>query len=58
MRIVIVNSELDERGKRRLVASHGVDHDTGRSFPVQQVHPMELGAIFKVELGEWVLPDA
>lgn len=57
--ILITMQEQDPKtGAQRLVASHGVDLDTGRAFVVPQDHPSTLGARWDSDLGEFVLGDA
>lgn len=56
--ILVVVTETDPKtGHRRQVASHGVNLDTGETFPVPWESPAALGARFDPELGEYVLQD-
>lgn len=42
---------------KKLVASHGVDEDSGKSVCLPGEHPSLLGASFDPEIGEWVIPN-
>lgn len=58
-RIIVITCFINENDpwKRKLVASHGVDEDTGRSVCLPSESPSSLGATFDPEVGEWVLPE-
>jgi hypothetical protein len=62
-RIIVVTTwerPVDRRGiqtggPKRLIASHGIDEDTGRHLPLQNDSPEHLGAVFDPALQEWVI---
>lgn len=55
MIVVIANWEVNKRGERCLVTSHGVDDSTMRNVVLPNIHPAELGATFNENMGEWTL---
>ena len=42
-------------GKKKFLTDYAFNEDTGKAVVVQTVHPLELGAKFDNEIGEWVL---
>ena len=58
MIIVIVIKERSERsGTIEEVVSHGIDMDTNEIITLPSVSPQNLGAIFDMSIGEYVLKD-
>ena len=58
MIVVITTSECNEdTGNTELLASHGVNIDTGENIVLPNVHPSELGATIDRRMNEWVLPS-
>lgn len=56
MIVVIFCQEKDENGVSQRVVSHGYDTNTGRLVVLPAVEsPLEVGANFSEELGEWVI---
>lgn len=59
MIIVITAKERNKRtGVEEIIASHGVDEQTGRTVILPQDRPENLGACFDATIGEYVIPDA
>jgi hypothetical protein len=55
---VVVNIEKDSvSGRGREVVSHGIEHDTGHSVVLPNVHPNEVGAEFDPRFGEYIIRD-
>lgn len=44
-----------DTGRKEFVVSHGIDVDTDKIVIVSSVPPLELGAKYNMEIGEWVL---
>jgi hypothetical protein len=56
--LVIACHIMNERtGEHELIASHGVDLDTGRNVTLPGEHPHALGARFDPRYNEYVIPD-
>lgn len=56
--IVITTLEYNKKTcKKELIASHGVDIDTGKNVILSQDHPSLLGAKFSDAYGEWIIED-
>ena len=62
MVVIIANWEREEdhsgfpTGKKVLIASQGYDtKDFDRPVVVPPQHPAQLGAVFDMKLGEWVI---
>lgn len=59
MVITHIVNELDRiglpTGKKKLVASHGVDIDTDRIVIMPNEHPTQLGAVFDDEYMEYII---
>lgn len=56
MFIVITTTEKDEAtGKESLIASHGVDVDTGVKIILPPEHPLDIGATFDTDQQCWVV---
>jgi len=58
MIIVITYTELSKRtGLKEVIASHGVDIDTGKLIILPQESTQQIGARFDANIGEYVLPS-
>ena len=56
MIVVVTTKERDARtGREIVIASHGIDEESGNAVPLPNVRPEELGATFDPELGEYVV---
>ncbi|MED5690918.1 hypothetical protein, partial [Enterobacter hormaechei] len=56
MVIVVTTSERDEAtGQNRLIASHGVEEETGKKVILPPEHPSDIGAQFNTDLQSWVI---
>ena len=51
---LVVIEEADSKGSMQLVVSHGLDA-FGRNVILPTEHPKDIGAVFKPELGGWIL---
>lgn len=56
--VVIVNNETNKEGKKELIVSHGICSETLESVILPNVHPREVGAVFDMTLGEYIIPNA
>lgn len=55
--IVVIVAPDRSRPGHPLVVSHGIDPHTLRSVPLPNDAPERLGAVFDVQLGEFVLRE-
>ncbi|OGT88585.1 MAG: hypothetical protein A2286_02685 [Gammaproteobacteria bacterium RIFOXYA12_FULL_61_12] len=56
--LVITHTERNSRtGRKEIVASHGIDPDTGMMAILPSEPPEKLGAVFDLEIGEFVIWD-
>ena len=56
MIVVVTTKEKDERtGFETIVASHGVDFESGQTVVLPGQPPARLGAVLHQELGEYVI---
>jgi hypothetical protein len=54
--IVITYRERNKwTGQIELLTSHGYDNDTGRLVVLPQVDPVQLGATYDTQIGEYIL---
>ncbi|WP_336658050.1 hypothetical protein [Leclercia adecarboxylata] len=56
MIIVVTTTEKNEKtGLMELLASHGVEEESGRQVVLPAEHPKEIGAHYSDELQSWVI---
>ena len=53
--IILITCCEKGRHRPRLVVSHGIDNDTERPVVLPQESPQDLGAVFDLQIGEWVI---
>lgn len=56
--MIIVVTMIDEEiktGSNKLIASHGIDRDTGSKIILSPQHPKDLGAVWNESMSEWVI---
>lgn len=53
--VIVVREEIS--GKMQEVVSHGIDYMTMAELALPPVHPSQIGAVFRYDLGEYVLED-
>jgi len=59
MILVITHAERDKKtGCVQIIASHGIDLDTGHTIILSNERPETLGAVLDPELGEYVIRGA
>ena len=59
--IICITGEFDivrngyPTGKKEFYVSHGINAETGEKVILPNEHPRSIGAIFDVEMEEWIL---